>query len=158
MSRTRAIVTLREAGREAVRETGAIMQAAFDPAFGEAWTEGQLLGQLIGPATRLTLAHVERSAVGFSLVRTVVDEAELLLIATHPAARGRGVGGALLDAAIDDAARDGATAIFLEVRRGNPAERLYAARGFHCVGERPAYYRGANGQLSDARTFRRQLS
>ena len=51
-------------------------------------------------------------------------------LAVLPAARGRGVGKALLDAVEAEALKRGAAKITLEVLSGNPARRLYAREGY----------------------------
>lgn len=130
-----------------------LMDAAFDPRWGEAWTRGQCLGVLAMPGVRLTLAYAEDRPAGFAMVRQVMDEVELLLIAVAPAQRRRGVGEGLLRAVIDDARGVSAHRIHLEVRAGNDAAGLYRAAGFARVGERRGYYRGRAGQLHDAHTY-----
>ncbi|RYD17770.1 MAG: GNAT family N-acetyltransferase [Lysobacteraceae bacterium] len=135
----------------------AIMQAAFDPRFGEAWTRNQVLGLLAMPGVWLTLATIGTDPAGFALSRRVLDEAELLLLATVPAFRRRGVGAALLRSVIADSATQGARTLLLEVRSGNDAIKLYRSAGFVKVGERHQYYRGPAGQAFDALTYRRDL-
>ncbi len=70
-------------------------------------------------------------APGYGFVRADVPE---LAIATVPDRRGTGLGGALLRALVTAAARSGAPALSLSVRRDNPARRLYARHGFVPVG------------------------
>lgn len=136
----------------------AVSDAAFDPRFGEAWSAAQLRGTLTQPGSWLRLAMSDRVALGFSLCRPLVDEAELLLIAVHPDARGNGVGRALLTSAVNDAGDRGMSSVFLEMRDGNAAaQALYRAVGFAEVGRRRDYYRGAEGQRFDAITMRRQV-
>jgi len=135
----------------------ALMAAAFDPRFGEAWTRNQCLGVLAMPGVRLTLAFAEDEAVGFTLVRTILDEAELLLLAVAPDARRRGIGGTLLRAAVAEAGMAGVTRLHLEVRANNDAARLYREHGFARQGVRRNYYRGRNGEQYDAHTYARQL-
>ena len=68
----------------------AVMEAAFDDRFGEAWTRSQCAGILPMPGVELMLARSpDGEPAGFSLFRTVADEAELLLIAVAPAPRYR---------------------------------------------------------------------
>ena len=57
------------------------------------------------------------------------DEEELLLLAVRPEERGCGVGAVLLSRYIDAAHERGARRLFLEMREGNIAERLYRAQG-----------------------------
>ncbi|RHW18278.1 GNAT family N-acetyltransferase [Sphingomonas gilva] len=157
MATARAVIDIRRATRDDLPQVMSVMTAAFDPQYGEAWSESQLAGMLMGGAARLSVAYVARAPAGFALTRTVADETELMLLATHPDFRDQGVANALLRAAMDDARADGAETMFLEVRRGNSAERLYTRNGFANVGERREYYRGNKGQVFDARTFRRAL-
>jgi len=132
-----------------------VMDAAFGPEFGEAWTRSQLLGILPMGGVDLTVAvsDLDRSIVGFSLVRSVADEAELLLIAVHPDERGQGIGSRLLDRFIALAADVGLARVHLEVRDGNAAVTIYQRLGFRPVGRRRNYYQGKSGDRHDAITL-----
>jgi ribosomal-protein-alanine N-acetyltransferase len=130
-----------------------VMADAFDPQFGEAWTRSQCLGILGMPGVWLTLARFDGAVAGFALARAIIDEAELLLIATDPQHRRKGVGTALLRSVIADARGRGVTRLHLEVRAGNAATALYRAQGFAKVGERRQYYRGRTGQAFDAHSY-----
>lgn len=157
MSGTLNMVELREGGSQDLTSVNTIMMDAFEAKYGEAWTSAQCLGMLSLPGVWLVLASVDGRDAGFALSRIVADEVELLLIATRPAARRRGVAGALLRAVIDEARGRNAAKVHLEVRSGNDAVRLYRREGFEKVGERREYYRGRNGQLFDAHTYARNL-
>jgi ribosomal-protein-alanine N-acetyltransferase len=137
----------------------AVMEAAFGDRYGEAWTRSQCAGILPMTGVVLTIARDNRSEsiVGFSLVRTVADESELLLLAVTPDEQGRGIGRALLDHFIESARSEGVSRIHLEVREGNPAIAMYRAAGFKPVGRRRKYYHGADGRHYDALTFAREL-
>jgi [ribosomal protein S18]-alanine N-acetyltransferase len=150
-------VTLRTGDTRDVATVDALMTAAFDPRFGEAWTRSQCLGVMAMPGVRLTIAQIDDVPAGFALVRTVADEAELLLLAARPPYRRRGVAGALLRAVIAEAGGAGIADLHLEVRAGNEAVRLYEQNGFAKVGERRGYYRGRNGETFDAHTYCRAL-
>ena len=132
----------------------AVMTAAFDDRFGEAWTRSQCAGILPMPGVDLVLARDgEGDLAGFSLSRTVADEAELLLLAVAPDHRRRGIGRTLLDN-FTRASRDaGASRVHLEVREGNPAVIMYRRAGFSLAGRRPKYYRGRFGGDFDALTL-----
>lgn len=137
----------------------AIMEAAFEPRFGEAWTRSQCAGILPMNGVCLMLAHDNGEArpVGFSLFRTIADEAELLLLGVAPEHRRRGVGRLLLDQFVEAARAAGATRVHLEVRQSNPAVRMYRTAGFKVAGRRPNYYRGDAGHQFDAITLARGL-
>ena len=153
---TRSIL-LRTGDARDIALVDALMATAFEPRFGEAWTRSQSLGVMAMPGVRLTLALIDDEPAGFALVRSVVDEAELLLLAVDPRYRRRGVATALLRGIVDDGRASGVADLHLEVRAGNDAVRLYTAHGFAKVGERRGYYRGKTGQVYDAHTYRRTL-
>ncbi|WP_267387797.1 GNAT family N-acetyltransferase [Sphingomonas sp. GC_Shp_3] len=158
MSTTLNRIDLRSGGAADLGTVDAVMQAAFDPRFGEAWTRSQCLGILAMPGVWLTIASVDGEAAGFAIARIVADEVELLLLATAPTMRRRGVGSAILRSVMADSLMRGAISLHLEVRDGNGAIALYSQSGFNKVGERKRYYRGADGQAFDAFTFRRELA
>lgn len=135
-----------------------IMQSAFDVRFGEAWTHTQVLGIMAMPGVWLTIAEMCGEPAGFALSRRVLDEVELLLLATAPTLRRRGIGAALLRSVIADATRQSAKTLHLEVRDGNEAIKLYRSTGFVKVGERRNYYRGPGGVAFDALTYARELT
>lgn len=151
------LVELREGGSQDLSSVSAIMLEAFDAKYGEAWTSAQCLGMLSLPGVWLVMASIDGRDAGFALSRILAGEAELLLLATHPSARRRGVAGALLRAVIEEARGRDADRLHLEVRSGNDAVRLYRREGFEKVGERREYYRGRSGQLFDAHTYARNL-
>ena len=148
---------LREGGAQDLAEVSRIMEDAFDARYGEAWTSAQCLGMLSLPGVWLVVASLDEADAGFALARSTGDEAELLLLATRPAARRRGIAGALLRAVIAEAEARGVAQLHLEVRAGNDAVRLYRREGFEKVGERKNYYRGKMGQAFDAHTYSRDL-
>lgn len=135
-----------------------VMNAAFDPRFGEAWTRSQCLGIISMPGVWLTLARAEGQIVGFALARAIIDEAELLLIATSPHCRQRGIGAALLRSVMAEARGRGVTQMHLEVRAGNRAIELYRANGFAKTGERRDYYRGRAGETFNAHSYAAALT
>lgn len=142
-----------------VPELAELMARAFDPRFGEAWSSQQLAGALAVPDTWAERLDEDGSCLGFALVRRIFDEAELMLVAVAPEARGRGLGRRLLDAALSGARLRGAGTLFLEVRDGNiAAASLYHSAGFVEVGRRRDYYTGTSGERFDAVTMRRDLS
>ncbi len=148
-----------------------VMEAAFDPNYGEAWNRRQVRDALLMPSTHaliLTPAGTpldERAPAdlralppaGFVLSRYAAGEEELLLIAVSPRHRMRGLGEALMHQLLEAARARGAARMILEMRRGNPAIHLYRKLGFEPIGERPKYYRGADGSLIDAITFGRPI-
>jgi ribosomal-protein-alanine N-acetyltransferase len=130
-----------------------IMASAFPPDFGEAWTRSQCAGILPMSGVTLTIADGASGPAGFSLVRSIADEAELLLLAVEPSLQGQGIGHALLNEFIRSGRAKGATRLHLEVRDGNPAIGLYSSAGFRPAGRRRSYYHGPQGEAFDAVTL-----
>ncbi|WP_375291658.1 GNAT family N-acetyltransferase [Qipengyuania sp.] len=144
----------------------AVMVAAFEPHWREAWTRSQVRDSLAMPTTRALLMTADGSLVtgsppaevaAFTLSRQASDEEELLLIAVHPAHRGRGLGARLIEAFAATSAERGVKRIFLEMRANNPAQSLYRRSQFKPIGVRPSYYRSSDGTTIDAITFAREL-
>ena len=78
-------------------------------------------------------------------------DAEILTIAVSREARGRGVGGWLLETLMREAEKCGAENIFLEVRsRSEGAIRMYESRGFVRVGLRKKYYHDDDALIMQA--------
>ena len=70
-----------------------------------------------------------------------LTSADLLTIATVPAARGRGIASLMLAELVSTARELGCPDVLLEVRQSNEAaQRLYARHGFVPIGRRRRYY------------------
>jgi ribosomal-protein-alanine N-acetyltransferase len=139
------------------KEAAAMAQAhagAFDPP----WREEDFEDLLDGQGVFGFLAE-DGAPLGVILCRVAADEMEVLTVGVTKAARRRGVGKALILAAIDAARQTGAKACFLEVAVDNPgAAALYAGLGFRRAGVRRGYYdRGPEG-LIDALVMRLDLN
>ena len=152
----------------------AVMDAAFDPAYGEAWNRRQITDALVLPSTHALILDpsgqlipetalpgdanaTAQTPAGFVLSRHGADEEELLLIAVAPEYRRSGIGEKLIEHMFAAAKARSVSRVFLEMRRGNPAVHLYRKVGFEPIGERPKYYRMANGTRVDAITFCKML-
>lgn len=150
-------IRLERGGPRDLDTVAAIMEDAFDERFGEAWTRSQCAGILPISGIVLVIARAGEVAAGFSLYRTIADEAELLLIAVARDYRRRGIGRRLLGDFLDSAREQGVARVHLEVRDGNPASALYEAAGFTCQGRRNRYYKGRSGGEYDAITLQLAL-
>lgn len=94
-------------------------------------------------------------AQSFLLGRIIVDEAEVITIATHPNHRRQGHARALILQFIAQARTQDVTSIFLEVSENNEAAKsLYYKQGFHKVGRRPQYYDTADSGKIGAEILR----
>lgn len=84
--------------------------------------------------------------LGFAVVATVLDQAELHNIAVHPDIQGQGLGRQLLAAMIEQLPA-AIKNFYLEVRVSNiPAIRLYQQLGFVQIAERRDYYKTQFGR------------
>ena len=136
-----------------------VMDSAFGDTFGEAWTRSQCAGILPMAGVSLAVAREVDSGtvIGFSLSRTVADEAELLLLAVLPRHHRQGIGRLLLDDFMHRSREAGVSRVHLEVRDGNPAVEMYLHGGFTPVGRRSKYYHARNGARFDALTLAQEL-
>ncbi len=112
--------------------------------FSDPWTSALLAEELEPGRDRLALGA--RAAAGvlaaFALARVVAGEMNIMVIATRPELRRRGLGRALLRELLARGRARGVVRVDLEVRAGNEAAiALYDGEGFTRVGRRPGYYR-----------------
>ena len=147
-----AALHVEPAGPDDAAALAALHAASFDAP----WSEASLRALLHAPGALALRAGDD----GFILLRRVLDEAEVLTLAVRPAARRRGLGAALAEAAALALAQDGAAVLHLEVAADNAAAlALYAATGFAPTGRRRGYYaRGAGAPPVDALLMTRRLN
>jgi len=113
------------------------------------WGWDSYYAELLRPEAIMLVArraHADESTghalYGFLSARVSAQELHINNIGVHAAERRRGVGNALMQAAVATATRGGASAAILEVRAGNvAAQSLYRRYGFEVVGRRRLYYR-----------------
>ena len=97
-----------------------------------------------------TVIEQNGQVVGFCILQTVLDEANLLLMAIDPSQQGKGLGYQLLDASIEMLKND-PVQIFLEVRESNTAAiKLYEKSDFHQIDLRKNYYPKSDGTKEHA--------
>lgn len=97
--------------------------------------------------------------VCFALARVILDEAELLTIATHPDRQRHGLARACMVDWQATARQRGASRAFLEVASDNLAAiALYRSGGFETCGLRPGYYTRPGSIRVDALVMARDLT
>jgi ribosomal-protein-alanine N-acetyltransferase len=106
------------------------------------WTARTYWSELGQVDTRHYLVALEGAeVVGYGGLCDYPDEAFVQTLAVSPAVQGKGIGGLLLQALLDEAARRRQRTVSLEVRADNePAKRLYARFGFRQTAVRRGYY------------------
>lgn len=110
----------------------------------EQWSEASWRAEVEGP-DRLVLvatAAEDRAALqGVVTYQIGPDTADLMRVVVDPAARGRRVGRALVQAGLMQVGGRGVRRVLLEVRHDNaPAIALYTGCGFSILATRPDYY------------------
>lgn len=134
------------------------LASAHAQAFDAPWNELTLSELLDGPGAYAFIA-LDDDTLGMVLCRTIAGEAEVLTLAVPPWTRRRGVGLALMTAAIAAAHAGGAEAMFLEVDVDNaPAVGLYRRLGFQQAGLRKGYYDRGAAPRADALVMRLDLT
>ena len=126
-------------------------------AFSDPWSEATFrdLLRLRHAIFLVAIEGLRRRVCGYVIAAVVAGEAEILNLAVAPDARGRGLGGKLLDAGLGIVSERGAREVFLEVRESNaPALALYKSRGFSALTRRARYYRHP---VEDALVLRRAI-
>ena len=111
--------------------------------FTNPWSREMFMGELErGDVVRAFVARTAEHAVaGYCSAWLITDELHINNLAVRPECRRDGVGRALVEHALGEAAREGARRATLEVRRSNaPALRLYERLGFKAAGVRRLYY------------------
>jgi len=112
-------------------------------AFSDAWTRSSFEHLLTDARSLFAVACGDGGLVhGYVVAWYVADEGEIANLAVSSTSRRRGIGGMLLDTALDTARTRDAASVYLEVRDSNEnARSLYASRGFEQVMRRRRYYR-----------------
>lgn len=123
-----------------------VLAALHAEAFSEGWTAAAFTELLAMPGASARLALVSGEPAALLLTRQAADEAEIITLATRPAARRQGLARRLLARHIEELLNQGVRSIFLEVAESNSAARaLYASLGFAQAGQRTGYYKRTGG-------------
>lgn len=126
-----------------------------DALFGaERWSAAMFWNELANGNHYIVAVDPDGTLAGYAgLTVNPGTEAWVQNIAVRPERQRGGVGRLLLEALLDEAARQGARSVLLEVAVDNePARRLYEEYGFGAVGLRRGYYQPSN---TDALVMRR---
>ncbi len=121
--------------------------------FSHAWSDGELEKMFSNENYLCLVAHPPKTSksepYGFVFVRSILDEAEIITIATDPTLRRKGVAIKLMQAVIRKLEFDRKQKLFLEVDETNEAAiKLYKNLRFQKVGEREGYYSSPNSELA----------
>lgn len=134
---TEASIVLRAATEDDLEAVNEIELHSFT----RPWPKKTFEAELRREWARLDVALDGGKVVTFCDYWVVAPDMQILAIATHPDFRGRGIGAAILQHVLAQAAAAGCQVASLEVRAGNrPAIALYEHAGFKTVHVRARYY------------------
>lgn len=136
--------------------TAPVLAALHAESFDEGWTEADFAELLAMPGAAAALALLAGQPAALLLTRRAADEAEIITLATRPAARRRGLARQLVERQLGELINQGVRTIFLEVAESNTAARaLYTSLGFTEAGQRKGYYK-RNGVNENALILQRK--
>jgi tRNA threonylcarbamoyl adenosine modification protein YeaZ len=139
---------------EATRLHSTVMSEIHGDCFPAGWSAEDIADMTQLPGTITLIATSDnslREPVGFIMMRAAGGEAEVITLCVRPNMRRRGVARQLLNHALNSSTIAPVAEVFLEVRADNVAAKVvYEAAGFEIAGERPGYYRLADGSRADA--------
>jgi len=106
------------------------------------WSGEHIRNEIRSPLSFPLLVRLaDGVCAGYICSMLVLDEGQILNVAVHPSYRGQGVGRILVEAALEEFRKKGASFVTLEVRPSNAAAiSLYIRCGFITDGRRKAYY------------------
>lgn len=120
------------------------------------WTRGNFADSLAA-GHGAWLLRENGDMVGYAVMMLALDEAHLLNISVLPEFQGSGRGSALLIQVFEQARKQAAIRMLLEVRAGNiSGQGFYQRHGFVEVGRRRGYYSSHEGR-EDAVVMARDL-
>ena len=120
-------------------EEADLVHCLEEECFPDPWSVSSLTDMLGEPHSLYLAALLDGMLVGYCGTRIVLDEGEILRIATGTKYRGRGIGSAMMDILLKETPQS--TSWYLEVREHNePAIALYRKFGFQTIGKRKKYY------------------
>ena len=123
--------------------------------FSDPWSPNAFEYELTNPLSVWLVALDAELVVGYVGSQTVLDESDIMNVATRPEYRRNGISTHLITALISVLKEKKVRSLSLEVRKSNePAILLYTKLGFLQVGLRPNYYRHPK---EDAIIMRKEL-
>ena len=127
------------------------VMAIENACFSTPWKEPTFRGLMRRTDTDLFVAELDGAVAGYAACWTVIDQSELGNVAVADAARGRGIGGALVDAVIERVKARGAHECFLEVRESNRGAQGQRVRSLVIEHDAAGVGAGGVGQYADGR-------
>lgn len=115
------------------------------------WTVDAFDVLLNDPACSGWLSLDQNGVTGFLLIRTIIDQSEIMSLAVLPRFRRQGIAQNLVKTYLDHLNENNIHESFLEVDVNNEAAiSLYSGLGFKKIGLRPDYYDHPDGSKTSA--------
>ncbi len=109
---------------------------------GSPWTKNQFLESFESENRSIYIEFKQKKLIGFIILSTVLDEAEIELIVVSKEFKRSGVGSRILNKVINELLNQGICSLFLEVRKSNTGARdFYQNFLFEEIGKRKNYYK-----------------
>lgn len=110
--------------------------------FSVPFTEKALNELFLNTSWHFFVATYNDTVVGYISFYCILDETEIVNVCVMPELRGKGIGRALTNCAIDFSRENNGSKVMLEVRKSNaPAIKLYESLGFIPVGVSKNHYK-----------------
>lgn len=151
-------ITINEIGVSASELLAEIHRKSFQNSVEKSWTSKEFVDLFSTNGTKCYLINDLSEPIGFSLIRSVVDEAEIITFCVLPNWCKNGYATLLLEWVIKELQDGSFKRLFLEVRENNKeALGLYKKCSFDIVGRRKGYYNNHQGVNFDALVMQRDL-
>ena len=109
--------------------------------FSTPFSEADILSYLESPIWHFLVAKISDEIVGYISFTVIIDECQIVNVATSPDFRKMGVGSKIIGCFLDRLQNDGVKSAYLEVRESNlPAINLYKKFGFSEIGVSKNHY------------------
>ena len=109
--------------------------------FSKPFKEEDIISYLKSPIWHFLVAKCEGEVVGYVSFTIIIDECQIVNVATSQGYRKMGVGKSLIEELLGYAKKSGVSKVYLEVRESNlPAISLYKKYGFEIVGVSKNHY------------------
>ncbi|MDR3306358.1 MAG: ribosomal protein S18-alanine N-acetyltransferase [Endomicrobium sp.] len=110
--------------------------------FIDPWNIEMFLGSAQNKTVIFKVLLENKTALGYYIISTVVDEVEIVSIAVSPKFRRQNLGKFMMADILKEVLSKKSKSIFLEARKSNmPALNLYKSFGFKEIGLRKNYYK-----------------
>jgi ribosomal-protein-alanine N-acetyltransferase len=118
------------------------MMAALEAkSFSNPWSESSLNLFFDTESAIMVICLEDGCFASYCNLLTVLDEVQIINVATDPAFKKQGCAKAVLEFVLEESKKRGITTISLEVRESNiPAISLYESLGFFVAGKRKDFY------------------